>query len=176
VPEVLIALGSNLGDRLKLMQQALDRLGTSIHWEVVSGVYETEPMYVEDQPAYLNAAARGTTELGPLALLDLLKSVEREVGRHAGERYGPREIDLDLIAYGCLHLSSRRPGRKLTVPHPKTVERRFVLAPLADVAPEWALAGLGRVDELLAATKAQAEDVIILSNAVLSVRGHGPSR
>ena len=173
---VLIALGSNLGDRLGAMQRALDALSSSIKWKRASKVYETKPMYVEDQPAFLNAAVLGETSLGPFGLLALLKSTELSIGREGGERFGPREIDLDLIAYGQLRLSSRRGERSLELPHPRLLERRFVLAPLADVAGELNLPGMGRVDELLLATKEQAGDVMIVNDAVLSVCGDGPPR
>lgn len=152
------------------MQRALDVLAGLISWSCVSRIYETTPMYVENQPAFLNAAARGETELGPLALLDLLKATEQAVGREPGVRFGPREIDLDLIAYGRLQLESARPGRRLELPHSKTRERRFVLAPLCDIAPTMELPGLGVIEELLTATNAQAPDVKILSDAVLSLR------
>jgi 2-amino-4-hydroxy-6-hydroxymethyldihydropteridine diphosphokinase len=173
---VLIALGSNLGDRLGAMQRALDALSPSVRWVKASKVYETKPMYVEDQPAFLNAAVLGETKLGPFALLSLLKATEASIGRSGAERFGPREIDLDLLSYGRLRLSSRREERSLELPHPRLVERRFVLAPLCDVAPDMNLPGMGRVDELLEATKEQAADVIIVNDAVLSVCGDGPSR
>lgn len=157
------------------MQRALDALATSVRWVQASRVYETKPMYMKDQPAFLNAAVLGETDLGPFALLALLKATEASIGRQGAERFGPREIDLDLIAYGSLRLSSRR-GRDLVLPHPRLAERRFVLAPLADVAADMCLPEMGRVDELLAATKEQAGDVMIVNDAVLSVRGDGPSR
>lgn len=173
---VLIAFGSNLGDRLGAMQRSLEVLAGSVRLLKTSRVYETKPMYFEDQPAFLNAAVLGETDLGPFALLALLKSTELSNGRAGGERFGPREIDLDLIAYGQLRLSSRRGERILELPHPRLVERRFVLAPLADVAGETSLPGMGRVDELLLATKEQAGDVMIVNDAVLSVCGDGPPR
>ncbi len=169
--EVLVALGSNLGDRLDAMQRALAALTGSIAWRSASRVYETAPMYVSDQPAFLNAAARGETRLGPLAVLDALKEAERAVGRGPTPRFGPREIDLDLIAYGRLALHSRRGERELVLPHPRLAERRFVLAPLVDVAPDWVIQGVGEVVQLLDATNAQAKDVRMLNDAVLSVRG-----
>ena len=173
---VLIALGSNLGDRLGAMQRALDALSSSVQWIKSSKVYETKPMYMENQPPFLNAVVLGETSLGPFGLLALLKATEASIGRSGAERFGPREIDLDLLSYGRLRLSSRRGERSLELPHPRLVERRFVLAPLCDVALEMNLPGMGRVDELLEATKEQAADVIIVNDAVLSVRGDGPSR
>lgn len=169
VPEILVALGSNLGDRLDALNRALSALEGSIEWRTFSRVYETEPMYVEDQPPFLNAAARGQTELGPLGLLDRLKEAERRVGRAPAPRFGPREIDLDLIAYGRLRLVSHRNGRELVLPHPRAAERRFVLAPLADLGFDLRLAGIGAIDELLRATNGQSEDVRMVNDAVLSV-------
>jgi 2-amino-4-hydroxy-6-hydroxymethyldihydropteridine diphosphokinase len=170
VATVVIALGSNLGDRLAALQGALDALDRGVRWERVSQVYETAPMYVADQPAYLNAAAQGKTELGPLALLDLLKQTERAIGRASRERFGPRELDLDLIVYGRLWLASTRGDRELLVPHPRMPERRFVLAPLADLDPSRYLPGMGTVELLLQATNDQAGDVLKLEDALLSLR------
>jgi 2-amino-4-hydroxy-6-hydroxymethyldihydropteridine diphosphokinase len=169
MPEILIALGSNLGERLGAMCRSLAELAGCIHWQALSPVYETAPMYVTDQPAFFNAAARGETRLGPLELLDRLKRTERAVGRAEAGRFGPREIDLDLIAYGRLEIRSDRGGRELVLPHPRAPERRFVLAPLHDIAPDGLLPGLGRIDELLEATNSQAKDVRMVNDAVLSV-------
>lgn len=167
--QVVVGLGSNLGDRAASMQQALDVLAEWVDFEAVSPIFETAPMYVADQPAFLNAAALGWTALGPLALLNRLKETEEKVGRAVREQYGPREIDLDLIAFGHLNLVSNG-TRRLQVPHPRTSERRFVLGPLAEIAPELVLPGLGRTHELLEATNAQAQDVKRISDAVLSLR------
>lgn len=153
------------------MQRALKELEGDLRWSGLSRVYETAPMYVEDQPSFLNAAASAETDLGPLALLDRLKLAERAVGRGEASRFGPREIDLDLVAYGSIGLRSRRGERELVLPHPRAAERRFVLAPLADVAPDYVFPGGRSVRDLLEATNAQAEDVTILSDAVLSVCG-----
>lgn len=151
---VAIGLGSNLGDRYALLARAIEGLGDSIRNLVVSDWIETAPMYVTDQPSFLNGVAVGETELGPLALLDVLKGLERSIGRTPAERYGPREIDLDLIAYGSLRLASHR-DRDLLVPHPKLIERAFVLQPLADVAPELNLPGLGTAHELAARLRSE---------------------
>lgn len=144
--QVAIGLGSNMGDRRAHIEAAIVRLRESITGLRVSKLIETAPMYVTDQPPYLNGAAIGFTDLGPLALLARLKAIEMEVGRTPSVRYGPREIDLDLLAYG--HMAFRSAGR-LEVPHPRTPERRFVLEPLAELDPELLLPGLGRVASLL---------------------------
>jgi 2-amino-4-hydroxy-6-hydroxymethyldihydropteridine diphosphokinase len=123
-------------------------------------------MYVTDQPNFLNAVARGKTRLGPLALLSVLKQAEQELGRVARFSNGPREIDLDLLAYGSLQLKA---GDRLIIPHPRISERRFVLAPWADLEPEWIVAGAGRVKDLLAQTKDAPESVWVCADAVLFV-------
>ncbi len=156
----LIALGSNVGDASAHLREAIDLLSREIDIVDVSEAYETEPMYVLDQPKFLNAALSGRTELGPMRLLGVLKRIEKEVGRMTRERYGPREVDLDLIAYGSLMYQFREhKDLVLEVPHPRTPERRFVLQPLRDIAPTFMLPGLGRVDSLLEATKDQEASV-----------------
>jgi 2-amino-4-hydroxy-6-hydroxymethyldihydropteridine diphosphokinase len=165
-----IALGSNVGDRLSHLQTAIDRLATEVRLTGASDVYETVPMYVTDQPSFLNAAVRIETELSPQALLSLLKRIEREVGRQTRPRYGPREADLDLISYGNLEYVYKTTGQiVLHLPHPKTGERRFVLQPLHDIQPDLQLAGLGDLPCLLAQTADQIPDLQRRSDAVLSI-------
>jgi len=165
---VVIALGSNLGDSMGHMRRALGELQATISDVKASRVYRTAPMYVTDQPAYLNAAVMGFTELGPLRLLNELKRIERAIGREVRSRYGPREIDLDLVSYGALAYV----GTTLQVPHPKSAERRFVLAPMADIAPDLKLATVGTVSELLAQTECQAEDVVPIKDALFPIPGN----
>jgi len=133
-PETIIylALGSNLGDRRAHIAAAVARLAPGVAVERVSSLYETEPAYVLDQPRFLNAALRGRTALDPHALLALLKRIERDLGREAGVRYGPRVIDLDILVYGERSIATEA----LTIPHPRMAERPFVLVPLAEIAPE----------------------------------------
>lgn len=95
-----------------------------------SSLYESEPMYVEHQPRFVNGVLIAESPLGPLALLDLLKGIELTLGREARTRNGPREVDLDLLAYGSLVLRSPR----LVLPHPRWSERRFVVEPLFELA------------------------------------------
>lgn len=170
MPDVLIALGSNLGDRLANLRAGVSRLGELVKLTGASAIYETAPMYVTDQPAFLNAAVRGTTGLSPREMLRELKAIEAEIGRHDGRRYGPREIDLDLVGYGAMaYRYSDGDGVRLVVPHPRTPERRFVLQPLADVAREFVLPGLGRVDRLLAQTERQSDTVQPIQDALLQL-------
>ena len=167
---VAISLGSNVGDRLKNLKAAGSALATFIDHLKMSSVYETAPMYVHDQPDFYNAAAIGETKLGPLGLLRRLKTLEGELGRQTGVRYGPREIDLDLIAYGSAKYVYIKDGEPLlTVPHPRVSERRFVLEPLHELKPDLMLPGLGSIAQLLGSTSEQASSVRKLSDAVLPV-------
>jgi 2-amino-4-hydroxy-6-hydroxymethyldihydropteridine diphosphokinase len=138
---VYLSLGSNLGDRLANLHEAVERLrrleGVSV--ERVSAAYESEPVGVTDQPRFLNLAAQISTTLDPLELLDAAKRIEREMGRQPGPRWGPRLIDIDLLLYGDASLQSPR----LTLPHPEMMRRAFVLVPLAEIAPDLPLPGGG---------------------------------
>lgn len=162
---VVIALGSNVGDSLRFLREAAHALGNDLADLRPSRIYRSAPMYVEDQPPFLNAAVMGECELGPLQLLGLLKKIEAQIGRQKRERNGPREIDLDLVAYGSLAYR----GPRLQVPHPRTPERRFVLLPMFDIQPELRLATMGTVRDLLAQTQSQAEDVVPIEDALLPI-------
>ncbi len=130
--KVYLSLGSNLGDRLANLERALELLADG-GCKVVrrSRVYETAPLYYLEQPAFFNMAAACETELSPEGLLVLIGRVESALRRRRLVRNGPRTIDVDILFYGGLRLSS--PG--LELPHPRLVEREFVLAPLAEIAP-----------------------------------------
>jgi 2-amino-4-hydroxy-6-hydroxymethyldihydropteridine diphosphokinase len=146
-----VGLGSNLGDREGTVRRAVELLGEAegIDVAAVSTLRETEPWGPVEQPPYLNGVAAVETELEPRALLDVLLDVERRLGRvrAAGERWGPRTVDLDLLLFGVLVVAE--PG--LSVPHPRLHERRFVLEPLAELAPGAVVPGRGNVSELLRA-------------------------
>ena len=130
---VAIALGSNLGDRAAHLDFAVSRLAAAIPDLTVSRYYETEPVDVPGtQPLFLNAAAAGTTSSSPADLLAMLMSIERDCGRERPFQNAARTLDLDLILLG--ELVVHEPG--LVVPHPRFRERRFVLEPLAEIAPE----------------------------------------
>lgn len=170
VVPIAIGLGTNVGDRLGHLQSAIDQLQDVLRLSAVSSIYETEPMYVEDQPLFWNAAVIGNAFHAPISLLRTLKAIESRIGRTAGDRYGPREIDLDLLAYGALSLASSADERlRLAVPHPRTPERRFVLQPLAEIAPDWELPGLGRVRMLVQGTDSQQGTVVKVTHAALSL-------
>ena len=130
---VALALGSNLGDSLAYLRQALAALAPYVEVTAVSPVYETAPAYVTDQPVFLNAVLTGRTKLEPLALLWAVKSLESDIGRQPTFRYGPRVIDIDILLYGDQVVSLPELG----IPHIRMDEREFVLRPLADIAPEW---------------------------------------
>jgi 2-amino-4-hydroxy-6-hydroxymethyldihydropteridine diphosphokinase len=133
-----LGLGSNVGDRAAHLRAAIELLGErGVEVEAVSSAYETEPVgELLDQADFLNAAIRIRTELDPEELLDVCKQVEAERGRAPdAPRHGPRPLDVDLLLLGDLELSTDR----LTLPHPEVSSRRFVLAPLLELAPQLTL-------------------------------------
>ncbi|MHA5050379.1 2-amino-4-hydroxy-6-hydroxymethyldihydropteridine diphosphokinase [Streptomyces sp. SD15] len=146
----VISLGSNLGNRLETLQGAIDALEDTpgVRIKAVSPVYETEPWGVEpgSQPTYFNAVVVLRTTLPPSSLLERAHAVEEAFHRVRDERWGPRTIDVDIVAYA--DVISGDPV--LTLPHPRAHERAFVLAPWLDVEPEAQLPGRGPVAQLLA--------------------------
>ena len=138
---VYLGLGSNLGDRVDYLRRALDLLAASGTMTViaVSSLYETAPMEVAEQPAFLNAVAAIQTELAPLQLLELVKTTEHAVGRIERFRYGPREVDVDILLYDDLVFSDAT----LSIPHPRLPLRAFALVPLDEIAPKLILPGTG---------------------------------
>lgn len=146
--EAALGLGGNLGDPVAGFAAALRRL--SMHAGVVSlrpsSVYRTAPWGKLDQPEFLNMAVLIETSLPARALLALCLEIEREGGRERRERWGPRTIDIDILSYGDETVDE--PG--LQIPHPRIAERAFVLAPLAEIAPEQVIGGCN-VATLLAA-------------------------
>jgi 2-amino-4-hydroxy-6-hydroxymethyldihydropteridine diphosphokinase len=144
-----VGIGANLGDRERTLRLALRLLGDrdGVTVAAVSSLRQTAPVGYLDQPSFLNGAARLETALSPQELLRALLDVERELGRdRSGPRFGPRTVDLDLLLYDGVELDE--PG--LVVPHPRLHERRFVLEPLAELAPGLVVPGRGPVERLLA--------------------------
>ena len=134
-----IALGTNLnskfGDREANLREAVRRIAALGVVRSVSSFFDTEPVGFLDQPRFLNGALALETELEPAALMRALLDVERSMGRERERAVakGPRVIDLDLLLYGDVVMATE----ELTLPHPEMQERRFVLEPLAEIAPEW---------------------------------------
>jgi 2-amino-4-hydroxy-6-hydroxymethyldihydropteridine diphosphokinase len=128
--KVFLGLGTNLGDRAANLRAAIAALAKVIRLDALSSQWETAPLYVTDQPAFLNMAVGGETSLEPLALLRRLKHMEDALGRVASIRFGPRLIDLDILVFGEVVMEEP----ELTLPHPRLTERRFALAPLAEIA------------------------------------------
>ena len=128
---VYLGLGSNLGDRDANLRAALAALAPDVRVIRLSSVYDTEPLHYVRQPRFHNMVSQATTALSPVELLHYLKKIEVSLGRVAGERYGPRVIDLDILFYDQLVVTEP----DLIIPHPRLAERAFVLAPLAEIAP-----------------------------------------
>jgi 2-amino-4-hydroxy-6-hydroxymethyldihydropteridine diphosphokinase len=164
---VVIALGSNLGNRLENLQGGLDALfdAPGLALVAVSPVYETVPVGGPEQPDYLNAVLIAQTSLPARRVLDRCHGVEAALGRVRREIWGPRTLDLDIIVYG--DVVSTDP--ELTLPHPRAHERAFVLVPWHAIDPDAVIPGRGQVCDLLAAVG--AADVRRVDAAVL----HSPA-
>jgi 2-amino-4-hydroxy-6-hydroxymethyldihydropteridine diphosphokinase len=156
---VVLALGGNVGDKVANLRRALGALASTpgVELTAVSRFYRTPPWGKTDQDWFLNACALGRTTLKPQALLERVKTLEVELGREPTERWGPRVIDIDLIAYDDIALKSE----PLTLPHPELFNRAFVLVPLAEIAPDLVVAGV-RIGEAAARLGAEAEGILPL--------------
>lgn len=134
-----LGLGSNLGDRRACLAAAARQLAAApaVRGLRLSPIYETDPVGLEDQPPFLNAVAALETTLWPRELLELAARIEERLGRVRSVRWGPRTIDVDILLVGDLRVTEA----DLTVPHPRMLERAFVLRPLADLAPDLVLPG-----------------------------------
>jgi 2-amino-4-hydroxy-6-hydroxymethyldihydropteridine diphosphokinase len=148
--EVILLTGSNLGDRLAKLIEARTRIGAAIGpLQRTSGIYETAPWGLDDQPAFLNQVLVTRTNLLPEQVLDQILSIEEDMGRKRTTKWGPREIDIDILFYGDTVIDMDR----LKVPHPEIPNRRFVLEPLAEIAPAFLHPVLGlSMADLLAGT------------------------
>ena len=151
---VHIGLGGNVGDPVATLRDALERIARlpGVELDAVSSAYESAPVGLTDQPAFINAAARLVTGLTLRALLDGLLAVEQELGRVRTVRYGPRTCDLDILLAG--HEVAHEPG--LAVPHPRLAERRFALEPLVEIDPGLSLPDGRLLSALLEAVRDQA--------------------
>jgi len=129
---VYLSLGSNIGDRAANLNSAIERLGALGTIEKISSFYETEPVEFTAQPWFLNIAVKLDTEKMPKQLLAGILDIEQQMGRRRTQKKGPRAIDIDILLFGNSIIDTKG----LTVPHPAMHERRFVLEPLAEIAPE----------------------------------------
>jgi 2-amino-4-hydroxy-6-hydroxymethyldihydropteridine diphosphokinase len=147
--QALLAFGGNVGEVRETFERALAMLcdGTEILLKARSSDYATPPWGVEDQPPFVNRCLAVKTALSPQALLERVQTVEHALGRRRAQerRWGPRPIDIDILAYDDVTLA----GADLTLPHPRLFERAFVLVPLAEIAPDRVIAGR-RVRDALA--------------------------
>jgi 2-amino-4-hydroxy-6-hydroxymethyldihydropteridine diphosphokinase len=156
---VYLSLGSNMGDRQHNLNEAIELLSQRARMFEVSSTYETEPVGNPDQPRFLNLVARIQTRLAPLELLTLTKGVEAKLGRTKDKPNAPRPIDIDILFYGDQVIKNRQ----LTVPHPRLMERAFVLVPLAEIAPKLIHPVSGKTAEkLLAELKKGVQGVLKL--------------
>ena len=149
---VFLGLGSNVGDRQRYLNVATSEIEKTRDTKVIwtSSVYETDPIGKTDQPKFLNAAMEIETGLVPDELFDEVKAIEVRMGRSGGERWGPREIDIDILVYDGLAFD----GPRLKVPHPDLEKRKFVLVPLCEIAADLVHPVSGMtMEELLAACR-----------------------
>ncbi len=142
---VFLGIGGNLGDRRATMRRAVAEIRAVVEDVRVSSLYETAAWGVTDQPSFLNAVARGRTELNALELLEAMQAIENQLGRVRTQHWGPRAIDIDILLYGSDVIDVPR----LKVPHPYMAQRGFVLRPLADLAAGLTLPDGSLVGELL---------------------------
>jgi len=140
---VFLGLGANIGDREEHLRTALRRLATRCRIVAVSSLYQSAAVVLEGDapgPDYLNAVCQIETDMAPVELLAFAKEIEHAIGRRSAARWTPRAIDVDLLLYGDETIDTP----ELTLPHPRIAERNFVLVPLAELAPDAVVTGLGR--------------------------------
>ncbi len=144
---VFIGLGSNLGDRVANIRMALEKLSSQpeIKIRAVSSFYLTKPVGFQDQPDFVNAVAALETDLSPKEMLSVILKIENEMGRVRNFKWGPRNIDIDILLYDNLVLDTR----ELKIPHPFMTERAFVMKPLAEIAPKLKLPDGRTVKEII---------------------------
>lgn len=159
--DVFVGLGANLGDAERNLRVAVERLAEGMEIRAISSLYRSEPVGVRDQPDFVNAVVEGRSERRPGELMAWFLAIERDLGRVRDVPMGPRTLDLDLLLYGGE--SFGEPG--LRVPHPRMTARRFVLEPLAEIAPGVIHPPSGRTAEELLARLSDAPAVTRLERA-----------
>ena len=129
-----LSIGSNMGDREGLLKKSIELLNgyPDVLIQSVSSIYETDPVGFTDQPLFLNLAIKLKTSLSPQALLSIMQEVENNLERKRVQKWGPRTIDLDILLYNSVSIQTE----ELTIPHPRMLERAFVLIPLCEIAPD----------------------------------------
>ena len=130
---IFLALGSNIENRKLHIETAIDLLHEKVHDIVVAPLYETKPRYFEDQQNFFNTVLCGFTDLKPRELLQFTQTVQQKVGRVERFRNGPREIDIDILIYDDIVYKDD----ELEIPHPRLMERDFVLQPFSDINPDF---------------------------------------
>ncbi len=166
---VWLGLGSNLGNRVAALRTGVAELvRAGLEPEAFSDLYHSRPKYLIDQPPFVNAVGRFHTRLTPRQVLAACRAAEAAAGRRPRERYGPRELDVDLLLYG----DRRVHEESLTVPHPALAERLFVLVPLASLDPDLEVPGLGPVTGLLTEALRRLPE----EEGVVSLGGFVPDR
>ena len=155
-----------MGDRCGIIHSAIEATPTWGTLIAVSGLYESDPMYIVDQTPFINGVLLAETSLAPSELLASLKSIETKLGRIQREQNGPREIDLDIIWYEGYNSKA---GETPQIPHPRAHERRFVLEPLNEIAPELLLQGYGVVRDLLMDYGVQSQKVRRVQDAPILI-------
>jgi len=163
VTKIYLSLGSNLGDRKENIARAIEALASQgVRVKRQSSRYETEPVEMTDQPWFLNCVVEAETDLRPDDLMATLLSIEREMGRERLVPKGPRLIDIDILLYGPEIV---RTGR-VEIPHPRLAERKFVLAPLAEIAPDVRHPMLNKTAAELARTTADHSEIRKLADEI----------
>jgi 2-amino-4-hydroxy-6-hydroxymethyldihydropteridine diphosphokinase len=157
---VYLGLGANLGDRHEALRSARDMLGPKVELTACSSLYETPPWGLHAQPTFLNAVCATRTQLSPFELLSYVKDLERQLGRVASVRWGPRAIDIDILLFDDLVLHSK----SLIIPHPHLHHRAFVLVPLAELAPQLLHPTIGQTIQQLVDTDRSADIKLVAQN------------
>ncbi|HEX7049181.1 MAG TPA: 2-amino-4-hydroxy-6-hydroxymethyldihydropteridine diphosphokinase [Longimicrobiales bacterium] len=170
MPRVYLGLGTNLGDREAHLREALRRLRAVVAIDAVSSVYQSEPVGYRAQPDFWNLVVRGRTELAPEALLEATRAIERAMGRRPSFRNAPRVIDIDLLFYDDVRMATP----SLVLPHPRLIDRAFVLRPLVELDPELRHPGTGeRLAEVLSRARGLERTEVLFPGSRLLEGGEG---